>query len=179
MPATITVYTIAELKESFPDAYAKVHERWRERVGRDSDCPWSEETMDSLRAVVKACGGKLTKWSIGPGSYSDCTVEGIDDDSQGKAWYLHNVLKPNGYTKANGHAYFPGNCAFTGYCADDDFLKSVWKSLCSGETLTKALEGLADDAREMMENDVEQMQEEESMVANWDHLQFTEDGTEV
>lgn len=180
MPETlsVTVYTLEELKESHPEAYKAVHERWEALTLRDNP-PWMEETMASLRAVIDACGGKLADWSIGAWTQCSATVEGIDDEEQGREWFLHNVLKPNGYTRRNGHAYFPGNCKFTGYCADDDFLEATWKALKRGDTLTRALEGLADKAGEMMEADYEQAQEEESMLANWgadSGTRFTETG---
>lgn len=184
MPKTLTVqtYSLAELKEAHPEAYERVHERWKE--GQSGDIPWSEETMDSLKAVVKACGGRLTDWSIGAYAQSHCSVSVDDEDGDtGKPkdarWFRREVLKPNGYIRANGHPYFPGNCAFTGYCADDTFLEAAYKALQEGETLTEALEGLADVAREMMEADLEQAESEESMEANWGDNRYLEDGEEA
>lgn len=47
------------------------------------------------------------------------------------------------------------------------------------DSLTDALESLASEAGKHMEADMEQHQEEESMLANWGHLYFTESGREV
>ena len=179
MAKTINVYTLAELKESHPDAYAKVLARWADCCTEPN---WADETMDSLKAVVKACGGTMKKWSIGAHSPSSMTVEADDEDEDGEwkdaEWLRLNVLAPNGYVKADGTADFPGHCKWTGYCADDDFIEDVYKSMKGGDTLTKALEGLATVASRLMERDLEDAQSEESMLANWDGCQFTEDGIE-
>src|SRR5690606_38737579 len=121
---TIQVYSLAELKERFPEAYARVHERWKNNLG---DVPWAEETMDSLQAVVDAAGGSLEDWSIGAYARSYIRVRVDDEDEDGTPkdarWFRLNVLKPNGYVKKNGHVAFPGHCRFTGYYADDAFLE--------------------------------------------------------
>jgi hypothetical protein len=185
---TINVYTLAELKEQFPDAYEKVHERWMDGVARSGDIPWSSEVMDSLTAVVEAAGGTLDDWSIGPdGGRCSVTVEDETDAEdeapvKGADWFFWNVLVPHGYYKGSPGdkvADFPGHCKFTGYCADDDFLEAAYKALGDGDSLTEALEGLADVAAKHMADDLEQQQDEESMEANWGDSRFTEDGIMV
>jgi len=196
MPRTATrvdtVYTLAELKEQHPKGYARVHQRWKDACDGSGDMAWADETMDSLKAVVKACGGRLKDWSIGPYSYSSIDVVAddsytVEDESaeygerdvvKDSAWLVREVLAPLGYVDALGRADFPGHCKFTGYCADDSFLESVWRSMASGDTLTDALRGLADVARKMMENDLEKQKDQESMEANWEGLEFTADGEE-
>ena len=187
MAKTITIYTPAELKEQYPAAYEKVLKAWAEAVGDSGDIPWSGETIDSLKQVIEACGFELRDWRIGPYSPSYVKVSGDDDyypdnygdDDEPRAkdadWYLTNVLAPLGYVN-DGKAHFPGLCKLTGYGADDDLLESVYKSLLSGRTLTEALEDLADDVRRMFEADLEQQQDEESMLANWGDSLFTEHG---
>ena len=179
MTKDITVYTLEELKDANPEAFEKVHEKWKEGC----DTPWSDELLESLKAVVDACGGTLKNWSIGAYSPSSIDVrvndEDEDDDAKDARWFRLNVLKPHGYTKANGHAQFPGLCAFTGYCADDDLLEAVYKNLQAGDTLTEALEGLADVCRQHMEDDLEQHQQEDPMLANWGDRLFTIDGKPV
>jgi hypothetical protein len=177
MPQTIETFSLEELKTAHPEVYAKIHERWKETCA-DGNTVWGDETIDSLKAVVKACGGQLDEWDISPYGNSHVYVKGISDDKD-RAWFLRNVLKPNGYVKKNGHADFPGHCIFTGYCADDNFLEAVWKSLQKGDTLKEALEGLASDAQRMLEEDVEQSQEEDSMLANWGDNRYTESGVHV
>lgn len=190
MPTTVTKtgYTLAELKESHPDAYARVHRKWQELTYSDS-APWSDETMDSLKAVVEACGGTLEDWSIGTDS-GTCTVR-VEDEYEyenasgchaapkGPAWFRREVLKPHGYTKPNGRPDFPGICAFTGYCADDSFMERAYERIRKGDTLTEALESLASLASEMMADDMEQAANEESMEANWGDNLYDEEGRKL
>ena len=179
---TIELFTPEELKQMAPDAYARVLAQWAECVAQD-EMPWSGEIMDSLKAVVGACGGTLTDWSIGAYGPSSCTVRVDDEDDDGNQkgpkWFLREVLTPLGYVK-DGAASFPGLCKLTGVCYDDDFLEAAHKELTQGRTLTQALEGLASDAERMMAADLEQAQDEESMLANWgDSARWTIDGKRV
>ncbi len=176
------LYTLAELKAQHPDAYAKVLSRWQDACDQDS-APWSDETMDSLQACVKACGATLKDWSIGAYAHSSVTVEADDETDEGTPkdvdWLLLNVLKPHGYTDENGAAAFPGICAWTGYCADDAMIESVHRSMVGGSTLTEALEGLADVAREEFEQNAEQARDAESMEANWGGSEYDAEGRDA
>jgi len=186
---TVETYTLDELKDAHPETYVKLHEKWRELVAND-DAPWGDETMDSLKATVKACGALLHNWSIG--AYAPCSmtvgvqddfIDGNDEESaeirKDEGWFFDHVLKGLGYTRdSQGKVEFPGLCPFTGYCADDAFLEHVYKQLQRGNTLTDALESLADVAGKMVEDDLEQMQEEDSMLANWGENQYDKDGRE-
>ena len=194
---TIEAYTLAELKSSHPDGYERAHNRWKEQQG--DDIPWTAETMDSLKAVIAEFGGILNDWSIGAyNSESFVSVSVSDEfekwftDDEGDEdyhmiqkdaqWAIDSVLKPLGYPVSNVghiHAKFPGLCKLTGYCADDDMLESVYKALEQGETLTDALQGLADVARIAMESNLEQQQSEDSMIANWEDFHFLADGTMI
>jgi len=184
---TRTLYTLAELKEQFPDGYARVLERWQDACDRFFDVPWQSETMDSLRAVVDACGGKCHDWQIGPyaPSHLSVRVDEHDEDDEGNEvrrdaeWFWREVLAPNGYARGEGgEVEFPGVCPFTGYCADENMLEAVWQDLRAGVGLREALEGLADVASRMMEANAEQERDAETMEANWDGLWFTEHGDE-
>lgn len=180
---TRTLYTLADLRERFPEAYAKVLRRWEEACDRSGECPWADEALGSARAVVEACGGTLRDYSVGPYSqgYFRVEVEDEDDDGRrkGRDWLRLNVLKPNGYTDKRGRATFPGLCHWTGYCMDDACLESVWQDVCHGATLKEALEGLEDVVRREMEDSCEQMRDEDSMLANWDGTEYTEDGRDA
>lgn len=187
MPKTITTYSLAELETVRPEAYERVHERWKAGI---SEVAWTDETMACLRACIEACGARLTTWEIGTDSgWLNVEVEdtNCDDDSDGTAqrnkdaaWLFENVLQPLGYTRDHaGKVKFPGNCPWTGYCADEDFIEAVYKALESGDTLTKALQGLASVASRLMQNDLEQQQDTESMMMNWRDNQYTIEGTEV
>jgi len=178
---TRNLYTLAELREQYPDAYAKVLRRWEEDAYASGEIPWVDETMDSAKAVIEACGGTLRDYYVGPWAQGHFRVEVEDDDDRGRRkgrdWLRREVLKPNGYTDRRGRATFPGLCRWTGYCADDGFLEAVWRDVCRGATLTEALEGLESDVRHEMEANFEQATSEESMEANWGDAWFTEDGT--
>ena len=190
MPTTIEVtgYKLDELKEVAPDAYERICEHWREVVYSDT-APWSDETMESLKAVVEAFGARLDDWSIGADSgsitvsveddYEYTNASGDHTARKGPAWARREVLKPLGYVKANGRADFPGLCAFTGYCADDAFMERVYERLLKGDTLTEALESCGPLASKMMEDDYEQQANEESMLANWGDNLYTVEGERV
>lgn len=183
MAKTISVYTLQELRTMNPEAFERVHERWKEDVVASPDVPWADETMDSLKAVVKAAGGTLTDWQIGPWGQSSMRVS-VEDEyeylpgrttQKGTAWFRKYVLTPLGYLSGEHKSrarIFTGLCKLTGYCADDNFLEYVYKSLKAGETLTDALEGLAREAEKELEANVEQHQEEDSMMANWGEGRF-------
>lgn len=182
-PRMIEVYTLEELKEKHPDAYAKVYEKWRNHVMSYST-PWADETMDSLKAVFEKCSFEMLDYSLG--AYSPSYIRARptynrDDEEEStpgtdREWFLDNVLLPLGHVREDGTVHFPGNLALTGYCADDDFLEHVWQRLEKGDTLKEALESLAGVASKMMEDDLEQQAEEDSMLANWDHREYTADG---
>lgn len=195
MSKTITVYTLAELKTANPDAFASVLQRWAE--GQTADIAWASKTINSLKAVVDACGGVLHEYSIGPDQPCSMSVSVADTFSDefdvqrevdngemqkdGK-WLYDHVLNHLGYTMSNvGHFHveFPGLCPWTGYCADEDFIEHVYKRLEAGDTLTEALESLAGEASKHMADDLEQQQGEDCMMMNCNDLLFTEDGTEV
>lgn len=175
MPQQVTVYRLEELQAQFPAAYKAVHERWKKGI-HSEPAPWSDEIMASLKAAVKACHAKLTDWSIGAYSPSYLTVDVPEpNDEDGRTdleRFTDNVLIPNKYKVGE----FPGLCPFTGYCADEDFVEHVYKRLVAGDTLKDALESLADLASQFMEDDLKQMEEEESMHANWGESLFTKNG---
>lgn len=181
MSKQITAYTLAEMKEQHPEGYAAILKRWQDGCAKSNYAPWLYEI--SLKATVKAFGGTLKNYRVNPYSNNFMNVEVNDDYSKpsevgeggtndgtfikDQQWAYDNVLASLGYArKADGKVDFPGLCPFTGYCADEGFIEAVWKSLGEGETLTEALEGLADIAGKMME-------------ANWEGCWFAEDGTEV
>lgn len=147
-----------------------------------------------MKAVIKACGATLTDWSIsaeGGRSYvkvdceDDYSTKDEDEDgcatyaTKDSVWMLREILTPLGYVNESGAAYFPGLCVFTGVCYDDDFIESVYKSLASGETLTDALRGLADEASKRVDESIEQECNEESMLANWGDDNYTREGIKV
>lgn len=181
MSKTITVYTLEELETVNPVAFERVHKKWKDSIDY---LPWSDEIMASLKAVIEACGATLKNWSIGAYSPSHVRVEIYDSEdetslvSMNAGRFVSEILEPNGYTK-DGKAYFPGICKWTGYCGDDDLIEAVYKALVRGNSLKDALEGLASVAQRFMEDDLEQHEEVESMLANWGRREYTLDGKPV
>lgn len=169
----VEVFTLAELKDAHPDSYAKVLDRWASRA----ESGWNDEIIDSLKAVCDALGVSLRDWDLGPHNRSNRIRVDVPDYDDERAHVLE-VLANLGYAKGES-VEFTGLCALTGYCADDDLLESVWKDVNSGESLQHAVQSLESDIGRMMEDDLEQAQSEESMVANWEHLEFDEDGNEA
>jgi len=169
----VNVYTLAELKDAHPDAYAKVLDRWASRA----ESGWNDEIIDSLKAVCDLLDVSLRDWQLGPHNRSNrirVDVADIDDERA----HVLEALSTHGYAKGESVS-FPGICALTGYCADDDLLESIWKDVDSGESLKDAVESLESIIARMMEDDLEQAQSEESMIANWGGLDFDENGDEA
>lgn len=190
MPETIEVYTLSELKDSFPDAYTLAIERERNRIQLYDDIPWAGEIVQSARAVIKACGGTLRTWDISPGRCREFQVE-VDDSHEhydidepitiehNLSWFISEVLKPNGYAAADGTVSFPGNCKLTGYCADDIFLEYVHKELSAGHSLSQSLGWLGDEIAKLFESECEYAASEENISNLLSDRHFTSSGEEV
>lgn len=59
---TIKVYSASELKDLFPEGFESAHTNWE----RDhaTDIFWSDEIIDSMKAIFKACGVNLINYSV-------------------------------------------------------------------------------------------------------------------
>lgn len=178
----IECFNLRELEALHPAAYAKVRERWVNQCKESGDVPWGEEIMDSFRAAVKALGGTLKDYSIGPWSYCHARVEFPDmEDDDGKEipynleWYK-GILRGLGYPDDGD---FLGDCKLTGYCFDDDILQTIYRRLAAGDTIGECIDFVANLAGEMMESECEAQEEEDCMHANWDHLWFDSKGRRV
>lgn len=112
---TINVYSPAELKESFPDAFEKAHRKW---AYNQNEIPWADETMDSLQGLFKATSGvHLKNWSIGAYSYSYIELEWDNEDvkdftgARAMAWMENNLLGDL-RIKANSKNYYKYNNSY-------------------------------------------------------------------
>lgn len=200
---TIKVYTAAELKKKFPDAFDRALEHFQQ----DNDSiPWSEEIIDSLKAIFDRSGLRLRNYSIGAYCYSDLTVDMESDvanlsGNRALAWIENNLLadlripykpmfklwsdgwKPTvkrGELSKYGAYYRPGMIhprPFTGVCFDEDFIEALLKAIKSGDTLKEAYTGLADVAQKLMESEVDYQNSEENFLEQ--DYQFTKDGTRI
>jgi hypothetical protein len=182
MSKQITIYTLAELKAQFPEAYKAVHERWKDVCLQD-EVPYQQEIMESLKATIKACGGVLTNWNIGPYYPSWATVRMMNDNTETMPAdeFKGEILKPLGYVLEDGKTVkFPGVCPFTGYWCDDEYMETVWEDLSTDvRPLRIALENLANVARQLMEDELEDEQKEETMLERWGDNYYTEKGNSI
>ena len=181
-----TLYTLAELKTLFPDAYQRAFERYQRDV-TTWETPWQDETMASLKAVAKCLGFTLRDWSIGPYSRNSYVRASGDyeteDLSGGRSLAIaRSKLRNAGFRLGKGPAAsvkFNGDCPLTGYCADDDAAEHVWKALLSGDTLKEAVESLADWAQGVLEAECEYQQGKEAFETWAGDLEFDENGNEA
>jgi hypothetical protein len=193
---TITVYTPQELHDKFPEAFERAHEKWRDEM---TDIPWTDEIMDSLKAVFEHAGIHLQDYSISSEGYRSYIKFGMDDDEQdltgqkAYTWIKANLLDGAKFrrvtydkklggkgwrydiTKKDGTAWC---CEFTGVCFDDDFVDSLLDDIRGGGTLYEAFKNLANCASHLFELEEEYMRSEDEFLIQ-DHLQFTEDGRMV
>lgn len=177
---TRTLYTLDEMRTMHPNGYEKIRERWINQCRESSYVPWQDEIMDSLKAVISKCDAKLRAWQIGPWSPSYLTVAVPYTLRKDSEWFYETILRPLGYNRCPERGVeFPGLCPLTGVRFDDDMLQHVYERLARNETLTEALESLAEVASRMMESECEAQEDEENMHANWGDLWFTEDGKEA
>jgi hypothetical protein len=188
---TRTLYTVEELKERFPDAYAKAYRRYKDGACQH-EIPWSDEIVDSLKATLKAFGATLKDWSIGAWSNSYLKLDEGPDSLQCSGPRSFAVLEralepfripfvgPKRWTAAKyGKSYRPGMvkpCPFTGVCFDEDFLDSIREDLKAGCTVRQALLNLAHVASRLIEAEQEQMESEEEFANQMDGVEFDADG---
>lgn len=93
---TITVYTVQELKDAYPDSYEKAYKRWAESI---TEIFWGDDIIESLKGLFKACSGVYLKgWSIGADSqswiritFSNADVADISGN-RAMAWLENNLL---------------------------------------------------------------------------------------
>ena len=193
---TITLLTAEELKERFPDGYAKARAAWAMDAAH-WEIPWQHEIFDSLKSVCRACGVVVKDWSIGPHdgrSFIRCAFPRDELEAiQGRramAWLENNLTgplrSPHGPATLRQRAY--GHrvgrvppCPFTGVCFDEDFLGHLRSVLREGRNLKDAFAGLAAVASELMERELDCATSEESFANECDFAQhlFTEHGQRV
>lgn len=194
---TVQTYTLAELKASFPDAYQRAFDRFRDSACRWGT-PWQDEVCDSLKAIFDRAGITLWDYSLPSESYRSYLRFDMGDagDLTGKrafAWLENNLFaglrkpfakpatryaaeKRHGAKKPYTLAGCTPACPLTGYCADEDFLESLRSSVRQGATLERAFSFLADECAHLLEQEEEFARSEESFECWADGMEFMEDG---
>ena len=189
---TIEVYTPKELKELFPGAFEKAHERY---IQSDFEIPWSDDTIESMKVVFKAAGLALRDYSIdgyNPGNSSiRFDIETATGELTGQraiAWLENNLFyslrTPWGLGKIKDRVRYhhPAGsipeCPLTGYCADDYYLDALTKEILDGSTIKEAFQNLGYVAGKILEGEIEYMQSEEYFIEN-DWMEYTAEGKAI
>lgn len=117
----ITVYKFDELSD---DAKGRA----KEAYARDEGYAWAAEALDSLKALAKHFGGRLTDYSI---DYFSCGQSSAEFDMPELSARETKLLlgKLGTYNKRTGRG--DGECKLTGYCADEnaiDGFRLAWRA---------------------------------------------------
>lgn len=196
--ASVHGFTASELRTQFPSAFEAA---LRHRNDSLTEIPWQDETIDSLKSLLRAADIKLRNWSLGAynrGNHISIAFPGDDATAglSGKrafAWLENNLFaqfripfagKRRADVRKFGAYYRPGMitpCPFTGMCSDDELIEALTKSVRSGDDLKIAFESLADTVAEMLERDDESNRSADSFAEESDANDrlFDEDGAEV
>lgn len=185
----IKVYKPSELKKKHPEGFERAHEWY---INHNTEIPWSDEIIDSLKAVFEASGIRLRDWSIDVYGYSYVKFDMGDaanlEGQRAMAWLENNLLEPlrerrsfiqrvkkydrwNDFTK---YGEIP-SCPFTGVCFDEDYIESLFKSVKGGDSLEEAYSHLANVAARLFEAEIENQNSEEWFLGQ-DYLEFTKEG---
>lgn len=185
---TIKLYTAEELKKKHPKGFDYALNHFQ---NSQDEIFWTDEIMDSLKAIFKASGIRLLDWSIGAYSYSSIRFDMEKDTRElsgvrAQAWLENNLLsdlripytgKKRWELSQYGQYYRAGMikpCPFTGVCFDEDFLESLQNDIKTGSTLGEAYDNLCDVARKLLENELDYQTSEEYFLEQDYH--FTKDG---
>lgn len=186
---TVSVYSISELKEQFPEGYEKAYEKWKEYCWEEIF--WMDEIVESFKKTFKVAGINIHDWSLG--AYSNCYVkfespsyyeyneeEDYDEEADWEelegqkaidwlsdAFDIVSFEKVSYEYEGKKHQRIDfkkkdgdWSCEFTGYCADHDYLESLYLEILSGSNLKDAFRNLADVCGKLIELELEDQQSE-------------------
>src|SRR3990167_5919338 len=105
----VKVFKFSELSEK-----AKQHAK--DEYARDEAYNWGDEAMDSINALAKHFGGKVSNWQI---DWFDNSPSSMDFEMpEMTAKEIKALLGQLGtYNKRTGKGH--GDCKLTGYCMDE------------------------------------------------------------
>jgi hypothetical protein len=194
---TINIYSASELKEHNPEGFERAHEQYKQDCYSRGNV-WTDEIMESLKAVFKASGINLRDWSIDGYGYSyvkfDMETETGDlAGTRAQAWLENNLLADLriGYNAANrwelsqyGSYYRAGKiapCPFTGVCYDEDFLNALVESVNGGDSIEEAYSSLASVSGKLFASEWEDQLSEEYFTdyADANEWEYDEDGNQL
>jgi len=118
---TTKVYDVRKLKRYRPEGFKRAYETYCQNVAEDTYS--MNEIMDSLKALFKAAGVKMSDWEIGAYSHSHLSAQfGREDYGDGPgelegaralAWIENNLLEqfraPFGLNKEDGNLHLNGD----------------------------------------------------------------------
>ncbi len=183
MPTTkeITLYTLAELREAHPDAYATAWKRHRDQSRRNGS-DWAKENSQSLHAVLDVAGANIGHRG-GLSMDDNCAAF---SGRRAWAWLENRILAPHRIPWRPMHASAKRRlntrygrvrpCPFTGYRADGALLDDIRDSIRAGMTVGDALRALPDVVERLNENDVEYAESEEQFLASNEEVLFNDKG---
>lgn len=189
------IYKFNELND---DAKEKARDWLRECNTYDSF--YTDEIVDSLKALFEHSGIRLTNWSLG--AYNQNNYVRFDMGEAGGlkgkrafAWLENNLfsrlrisrktwLEKKKEYMSYGEAYREGKVKpgpLTGICYDEDFLSALVKEVKEGATLSEAYKRMANVCGDLMEKEEEYRNSDEAidedMEAN--EYEFTEEGLAI
>ena len=130
---TITLYSLSELKEAYPEAYKRVLSQWKNRTVEPDPDVWH------CLAVIRDRVGKLTQ--------GQAQLTG----RRAWAWLENTLLAPHRipwtdperwHLTKYGSWYRAGMvkpCPFTGVCYDESYLEDIRDSIRLGHTVGDAM----------------------------------------
>lgn len=178
------LYSYSELSN---EAKERVIRDLSESVHDDPDNFTLSQCIDSLKAVVKHMGLRLTDWNIGPYNRSNSASINdpwwnngvLDGGNKTVAFFLRSLIQM-GYPRPKKFSdmEFTGICGFTGTYFDEDICETIYKSLMSGESMNEAVDSAADRIMRICEEDLEYRASEEGILEYLDVEEevYTEDG---
>jgi len=152
------VFSYNELGSSAQD---RVFQRWQEAQNEYCLEGTQDDMLASLKGICACLGYGLRDWTFGAycqGWKARATGgETIDLSGPRAMAYVLRCLMCAGYDRPRHFKdmAFPGQCGFTGMCYDDDLAQSLWEDLLAGETIAKAIDGLACKLCRMCEDELE------------------------
>jgi hypothetical protein len=199
MPTAITKtgYKASELKKLLPEAFDYAFEKY---VNSIDEVFWTDEIMDSLKAIFKYTGILIDNYSISMDSPSWVKFsmnEETENLTGQKAfyWIKKNVLNDASFKRVNyfidGKKRFrydiikkdgkDWSCEFTGVCYDHDFIDSLLDYIKCGCTLSEAFHNLADKASNLVYQGYKDQSSEDYFVdfADANEFLFDENGKRI
>ena len=144
----------------------------------------SAELIQTMQAIAKMMGGKLSDYSFGEYCRGhkmriELPYQYPDEGTRLLAVFTRGLIE-NGYDRPR-HFHeqeFPGTCGLTGVYCDDDLLDVIHSSLVRGDSWDCACDSAAYRAGQILEEERDYLSNEQAILEtlNEDEEQFLESG---